>query len=133
MKDTMKIAFTGTQCGMSEDQAIKLMSILKDLEPSELHHGDCVGADAQANIIALSLGIPIILHPPTNSTNRAYCYGASESRPPKPYLERNWDMVTECDTVVATPAGPVEMRRSGTWATVRYGRKLSREVIIITP
>lgn len=52
-----------------------------------------------------------------------------EERPAKPYLERNKDIANEgIDGLIAAPSGWVEELRSGTWATVRYARKLKRTI-----
>ena len=45
----MKIGFTGTQKGMTHHQLIKLLDELCSYSNIELHHGDCIGADAQAH------------------------------------------------------------------------------------
>ena len=129
----MKVGFTGTQSGMTEDQAIAFTSLLKDLNAKELHHGDCIGADAQANKIALALGVETIIHPPTDSRRRAFCLGAKEVKPPLPFLKRNHKIVDDCYSLIATPVGYEEVLRSDTWATIRYGRSLSKPVIIIHP
>jgi len=44
-------------------------------------------------------------------------------------LERNRKMVEKADAIIAFPRGK-EVLRSGTWATVRYAKRLNRTVII---
>lgn len=98
-----------------------------------LHLGDCIGADTQAYTEAIRLGVKTIGHPPTNPQKRSFLT-YDEERPAKPYLARNLDIATEGeDGVIATPQEFVEVLRSGTWATVRYARKLGRKVYIIRP
>lgn len=128
----MKIGFTGTQEGATIDQARILWSYLRFAHPSEFHHGDCNGADEVAHYIAKSLGIRIVGHPPTNPKKRAFC-DCDEWREPKPYLERNHDIVNEALAMVGMPKGRDEELRSGTWATIRYARKLGTPIEIIYP
>lgn len=94
-----------------------------------LHHGDCIGADAQAHDAARALGYHIVLHPPTNPSRRAYC-SADEEAPPLEYLARNKRIVESSELLIAGPSGP-ERVRSGTWSTVRYARSLHLSVIIL--
>ena len=51
---------------------------------------------------------------------------------PKPYLDRNRDIVDACEVLLATPDGP-ERLRSGTWSTVRYARKIGKPVEVRLP
>ena len=132
-KDHMIVGFTGTQIGMTPFQLKRVRKILTDLAPKALHHGDCVGADAEAHEIALSLDIPIIGHPPLKSSKQAFCRGFEELRDPKPYLERNHDIVDECHVLIAAPATPHQRRRSGTWATYRYAHKTWKPTYLVYP
>jgi predicted Rossmann fold nucleotide-binding protein DprA/Smf involved in DNA uptake len=52
---------------------------------------------------------------------------------PRPYLVRNRDIVDVCNLLLATPGGTVEQLRSGTWATIRYARRIGRPVWIVFP
>jgi len=51
----------------------------------------------------------------------------------RPPLTRNHDIVDCTELLIACPKSMKEELRSGTWATVRYARKLERPVIIIYP
>ncbi len=127
----MTCGFTGTQKGMASRQLKAVRQLLYRVD--RLHLGDCLGADAQAHDEALSWGILTIGHPPSDGGRRAHCYYDTE-REPKPYLERNKDIVTEgIDGLIAAPSGFVEALRSGTWATVRYARKVGRRIWIVLP
>jgi len=96
------------------------------------HHGDCIGADAQAHDIAVSLGCKVIIHPPDNARQRAFKSGA-HIRAPKPYLVRNKHIVRETELLIAMPSEFSEQHRSGTWSTVRYARRVGRAVRVILP
>ena len=59
--------------------------------------------------------------------------GAATVAAPKGYLDRNHDIVDAADVLIAAPSGTTEKRRSGTWATVRYARKLGRTICVVLP
>jgi hypothetical protein len=127
----MIIGFTGTRNGMTVYQRQVLTSFLTLLHPEEFHHGDCVGSDAEADGIARSLGIPIVIHPPTNPKARAYCYRDGDTQlPEEDYLDRNMKIVEQSDFMLAAPDGP-ETLRSGTWSTVRYSVAVGKPVTIL--
>lgn len=137
----MVLGFTGTQRGMTEDQFIALQEeVVKATRVGgyiTLHHGDCIGADAQMHCIAHAMEFSIVVHPPLNPAKRAYAdsgiyRGVTVRLPPKEYLERNHDIVDACDVLLAAPSGP-EATRSGTWATIRYARRTGTPVVIIYP
>lgn len=129
------IGFTGTQIGMSEHQKKMLRQILTAAvlqgDPVYFHHGDCKGADAEAHDIALGTGCRIIIHPPIRRIKRAYCQHADEWRTPKEYLDRNHDIVDVSIGMIAAPKSNQEELRSGTWATIRYARKMNKRVILL--
>lgn len=133
----MNLGFTGTQLGCTEPQLEGLRGQLHLLTPFDkqqqrFHHGLCIGADKQAHDIARTIGWCIIGHPPSNYSKMASCR-CDEYRPEKPYLDRNRDIVDETEQLLATPATFGELQRSGTWATIRYARKLRRPIYIIWP
>lgn len=131
----MKIGFTGTQRGMTNSQKRKLGELLVSLHATEFHHGDCIGADEQADAIARSLGIVPDIHPPNDDKKRAFCHrrGPSRMHDPEPYLVRNKHIVNACDRLIAAPQTLVEELRSGTWSTVRYAKKTGCKGTILAP
>lgn len=140
------IGFTGSREGMNEQQKklleLALASGLAAWEdeagdPPSFHHGDCVGADAQAHEIATQVGYFITVHPPDNPRHRAFCQGEL-ILDAKPYHARNQDIVNATFWLIACPAGMEEVQRSGTWSTVRFARHvksgyLHRKILIIYP
>lgn len=126
----MIFGFTGSQNGMTQPQRQAVYSMLA--VGGALHHGDCVGADAQAHVIARQHGLWIVGHPPNRDVKRAFST-FDEVREPRAYIERNHVIVDECELLIATPDGYVEQLRSGTWATIRYARKIGRLRRIIYP
>ena len=129
---SVRIGFTGTQRGMTERQRQALSCALDELHATALHHGDCIGADAQAHDVAVAMGCEIVIHPPVTETKRAWKL-AARIHAPKTYLARNKDIVRATEMLVATPAEDIEHLRSGTWSTVRFARKIGRVVWVILP
>ena len=127
----VSIGFTGTRLGMQSRQRQSLEVIMRILKPDEVHHGDCIGSDEQFHRLAQLQHRRIIIHPPENPKLRANCIGGIEVFP-KPYMERNRDIVQASDIMLATPAGPEE-QHSGTWMTIRAAKGLKKDVIIIFP
>lgn len=129
----VSVGFTGTQQGMTPRQKEELRELLIALNPVAFHHGDCIGADAEAHEIVLSLGIEITIHPPHYSGKRAFCKRAQFVHPTAEYLQRNRDIVDDTSHLIAAPKTAQEELRSGTWATVRYARIVGNNVTILEP
>ena len=134
------IGFTGTRHGMTEEQRKMALGLLEQMGLAWkarfniiLHHGDCVGADADMHDLAqLALcPIKIVIHPPIKDDFRAYCMG-NETRIPKSYLARNRDIVDESKILIATPH-TFEETSGGTWYTINYAKKVGRQIVIIWP
>lgn len=87
------IGFTGTRKGMQPDQLRQLRQIVQPGD--ELHHGDCVGADAQAHDVARAKGCRIVIHPSTLERWRAHRAG-DDVLPIKSPLDRNRRIVDVC-------------------------------------
>ena len=129
----MHVGFTGTQQGMTEKQKEVVLLLLESVESGgAFHHGDCIGADAQAATIARSIGYPIKGHPPINDSKRAFFDSDDESEP-KEYLVRNHDIVDESEIMIAAPKEEKEILRSGTWSTIRYAMKQDMPLYIVYP
>lgn len=147
--------FTGSRFGMTDIQGHNvdavLFTILKraeskvlDLDPTvgleivrhgigkrlRLHHGDCVGSDAQAHAYAMARGIGPMIHPPSNSSKRAFCKGAVHVFEPKGYHARDRDIVTATDILVAAPKTKREDPGSGTWYTINEARNQEKDIVL---
>lgn len=133
----MKIGFTGTRHGMTSEQKDKLKSDLLAETVTEFHHGDCIGADDQADDIAIELGLRVVLHPPIREALRAHCERKLYRKSPliilpaKDYHERNHDIVDQSDGLIVAPHTHEETIRSGTWTTWRYAKKEKKPYIIL--
>lgn len=129
------VGFTGTREGMSDYQKAVLKRSMAaaacDGIENCLHHGDCKGADAEAHAIAVELGWDIIIHPPVKRIMRAYCGDGAIILPPMDYLARDQEIVRNSNFMFAAPKSDKEEKRSGTWYTVRYARKMGKRVILL--
>lgn len=117
------VGFTGTRRGLTAAQRDSLRRELGNV--TRFHHGDCVGADAEAHAIASALGAWRVSHPAAHA-QRAFTEN-DEERDPRPPLDRNHDIVDDSDELIACPGAYLEECRSGTWATVRYLRRSAPE------
>ncbi len=131
--DKLHIGFTGTHRGMTAQQVTAVRKLLSDEQDVILHHGDCIGADASADGIIKQIGAATIIHPPEKTDKCAFCPGALIVMDPKDYLERDHDIVDDSVYLIATPESVAEVIRSGTWATIRYGRKQGKRVVLVYP
>jgi hypothetical protein len=135
---TKAIGFTGTQNGMTPRQSQRLFVLISNrvarVDPPEAHHGDCIGADAEFDLLCRTLKCKMVLHPPLNSSKQAFCAKEGDKVfAPLDYLERNRAIVNDCDVLYAAPAGYEEEFRSGTWATIRHASRVGREMVIVWP
>lgn len=129
----MKIGFTGTQRGMTREQKDTFLILLNRMVVTEFHHGDCIGADADAHDeVRVWTMAKVVIHPPVYSSKRAFKKGEAVM-PVLPYLVRNKNIVKASETMIATPGEVEEQLRSGTWSTIRFARKLRRQLYIIYP
>lgn len=122
---------TATRHGASPEQKRALRDYLAGSK-GVLHHGLCVGGDADGHEIAREIGYRIVGHPPTETRLMA-AVQCDEIRPAKGYLARNRDIVDETVALIAMPSEPEEQPRGGTWSTVRYARKAGKPVVLILP
>lgn len=132
------VGFTGTsRRELTPQQEVGVTNVLScyaDNWIHALHHGDCVGADAHVHRIGRRFEMWLELHP-TFGARRAYC--ASERdfgvtiHEPLPPIVRNHVIVDRCELLVAAPFDEKEELRSGTWATVRYARRVGKPIVIV--
>lgn len=127
----LSVGFSGTRTGMTAVQASVVYEVMKSVG-DVLHHGDCVGADAEAHRIAAELGLPIVVHPPLDRRLRAFCRGG-EVRRPKLYRSRNNDILKESSLLVTAPLGMAENGSGGTWPMMQKAREIGLPVVIAWP
>ena len=131
----MRVAFTGTRQGMNPRQrkAFRELAEKNSFFWTIFNHGSCKGADKDASNIVFELcASRIVAHPCNLSAQQAVTHAHARREVLDP-IERNHVMVDESDILVAVPATKDEVIRSGTWATIRYAKKMGKEVIILYP
>jgi hypothetical protein len=133
------LGFTGTRKGMTSRQLEGFEILLKAFYAEgyrDFHYGDCVGSDEEAAGIALKVGFELHCHPPVDRSERAFTDRKWKKiivYPPRPFLERNHEIVFKSDRLLATPSSEEEEVRSGTWATIRFAKKQGVKVIKLEP
>lgn len=127
------IGFTGTRKGMSDAQLEQVGLIVLEVKPRWVVHGGAVGADLQFHDLCHMMGISSEVWPARSDLPDWVVDSALEIKDVKPPLERNADIVNNCDLLIACPKGYKEEHRSGTWATIRYARRSERRYAIVWP
>lgn len=126
------IGYSGPRLGMTSWQRRKVRLFLEAAKPQLVVHGDCVGGDAEFDAIAAELGIRRRARPCTIAKMRARCR-AEEITPPRPPLDRNRDILADAGFMIFTPATTEEVRRSGTWATIREAQRTDKPAVYFWP
>jgi hypothetical protein len=129
---SMKVGFTGSREGMSRLQKEQFVLKLFELSPTEFHHGDCEGADAEAHDIVREFFPTVIIHvyPPKAKNKQAFKQGDIWYTP-APYLERDRKIVDSTECLIGAPLSDAEQLRSGTWATIRHARKTGKPNFVL--
>jgi hypothetical protein len=131
MSNDYCFGLTATRHGMSFEQKAAFRNYLAG-SVGILHHGMCIGGDADGHGIAREIGYFIVGHPPTNKSLMADL-DCEEVWPAKPYLDRNKDIAKCGHALIAAPSEPEEQSRGGTWSTYRYAKTIGRTTILILP
>lgn len=145
----VRIGFTGTQEGMTWKQGSAVQARLTRLsafgqwpqgEPVQRHHGCCIGADEEFHNMRVERApmIGLVLHPPLNRTKLSTDLGDLTNPhiivlEAQEYMDRNHAIVDQTDVLWAAPHTMNEVVRSGTWATVRYARRVDKPIVIFWP
>lgn len=145
MPTVLTLGFTGTRRATTPHQRDNFRALLAELNPTEFHHGCCVGADAEAAVIvrATCPSCRIIAHPGRSAAggdndllDQAALAGADEIRDTRAFLARNRDIVHACDVLVAMPfqdGRPARGTGGGTWYTVEYAESKGKPVLLLMP
>ena len=129
----LKIGITGTRSGMQDNQMIELFEFFEKIStPFEFHHGDCVGVDVEAAVMAKDFGARVVCHPPIKDELRAF-HKSDEFKDPLSYFARNRNIVNETDLLIVVPFQTSPQSHGGTWYTHDYAIKIGKPVMIIYP
>ena len=128
----MKIGMTGTRNGLTKAQSDFARSVIPWQEVTELHSGDCVGADAELHNIAKLNYVTSIGHPPIKDELRAFCEFDRECEP-KNYFARNRDIVNSSEQMYGFPPTEEDTGKGGTWYTINYAISKGKSLVIVTP
>lgn len=114
-----------------------IVAVAADADYDTAIHGDCIGADAEFDRLAVHYGYPFsianVLRYPGKVRDRDRAFTGPEAAPPAPPLDRNHRIVDESHVMVAAPSTQHEVLRSGTWATIRYARSQGRPLYVVFP
>jgi len=124
----MDVCFTGTREGMTLGQMGAVRELLDQARPDRVHHGCAEGADREFH--AMTVAGTRDLYPcnvEQYEWARANCAAGDVIHPIEAPLVRNRQMVDKSTLIIAAPRTRVEEQRSGTWATVRYARRVKRD------
>ena len=137
MNSEVVLSFTGTRSGMTKYQIDTFIETIQshksNADKVTLVHGDCIGADADAHVLAMSNDLEIRIRPCDIENQRAFSKGGEIVAKPEHPLVRNKKIVDDGDELIACPAGYEEVMRSGTWATIRYAQRNDKPITIIWP
>ncbi len=129
-----KLGITASRNGITEKQKEAFLDWLKEQDIDMVHHGCCIGGDEEIHDIIREFNEEILIfgHPAiVASKYKSDCKCDIWWVIKKP-LDRNHDIVNSSEIMAAFPAGP-EIIRSGTWATIRYTKKMYKKLYIFWP
>jgi len=135
----MKISFTGTRRGMTENQrkSIECWLLIHEKDVAMASHGCCIGADIQFHCLLREVfgsRILIAVFPSTAKTAAPIPKDADYVAPPRPPLVRDKDIMNNGrDFLLVAPYTSEEVLRSGTWATKRYAEKIKVPFEVFNP
>lgn len=134
------LAFTGSRAGCTEAQRRSLWHLIRILYGRGyrlLHCGCAIGADETAATLARDTNYRVVGHPSDrpDQVSAIALAACTVILPAVKPLDRNRTMVEASrggGILIACPSGP-EVTRSGTWATVRWARKVGVPRWVVSP
>lgn len=136
----LHVGFSGTRYGMTLEQRRAVYKVFRWYRDNRnaitVHHGSCVGADAEAHDIARMLGLAVSLHPRVSedcsSCLRAECAMREGERVWRPasYAVRSQTIAACTGVLVAAPHG--ERSSRGTNHAISCAVRLGRPVVVVS-
>lgn len=126
------VGITGTRNKINNKQLNEIIDFFRDNYVTELHHGDCVGADVTVAKIATRLNIKTVCHPPIKDELRAH-HQSTVILEPLSYFARNRKIVESVELMLVVPMQTEWQSTGGTWYTYDYVIKKEVPVKIIWP
>lgn len=108
---------------MSRIQRDTVGALIEELKATVGHHGMCVGADEGFHELCEIQKIKTVGHPPEAPQLRAVDCEPDEIRTPRPYIERNREIVKSVVVLIGAPRELIEpriLRGHGTWSTIHH-------------
>lgn len=134
----LHLGFSGTRYGMTLLQRRAVYRVFRWYRDNRnaitVHHGSCVGADAEAHDIARMLGLAVALHPGVSADGssplRAECAMLEGERVwmPRDFRTRN-AAIAACTGVLVAAAGD-DTEDRGTAHAISCAVKLERPVVV---
>lgn len=132
----MKVTVTATRAGLTAPQRFVARSLVGASAITVLIHGAARGGDSILHDIAGLMGVPRDIHPANDVPSNLSALDltpADTVNDGAPALVRNRTMVDKGEVLWAFPRLYVEERRSGTWAAIRYARKVGKPIWLVWP
>lgn len=132
----MILGFTGTREGMTNPQREAVAEFLRKHRPSEVHAGDCLGADSEFLDAALIYNgnFPPRTHGHPCDIKKWRAHREYDVlHPVKSAAERNQDIVDVSDELLAAPLAFQRQVRSGTWQTISMAVKAKKQITLAWP
>lgn len=132
----MIVGFTGTRYGMTEKQRFAVSEWLDEHRPSEIHVGDCKGADSEfldAALLCNSNNPPRTHGHPCDIRKWRAFRRYDSLYPVRSPSERNQDIVNASERLLVAPKSVTPERHSGTWQTTRMMLDAFKPITIIYP
>jgi hypothetical protein len=132
-------AFSGSRHGMLLAQVGTLAAFLwplSQVKRAEFHQGGCVGADALAAELCRNFGgIGVHTWPASDVDGKWRASGREDDvvHDAMPALARTRAYIDLCGRYYACVRDYAMVRRSGTWAGIRYACKLEKQGAVIFP
>lgn len=134
----MLMGFTGTRNGMTKEQWTAVVRLVRMHQPTEVHHGCCLGADAEFHwIVRRELpSCRIVGHPGPDTLMQDHSVMADCDvlLPPKNHFARNRDIVeVSADGMIGAPPAEPLPAKGGTAYTVGHSWKRGRYTAVAWP